>query len=64
MTDEELKPLMEKFALNNAGLAVKNRTNKAVVAQFVSNCGSKSDRLASIIIHITFLNNDHVGRPC
>ena len=64
MTDGELKSLMESFAHNNTGLAVKNRTTKAVVAQFVSNCGSKSDRLSSFIIYITILNNDHVGRPC
>ena len=56
MTDGELKSLMEKFAYNNPGIAVKNRTTKAVVAQFVSNCGSKSDRLASFIIHIIILN--------
>ena len=55
MTGEEIKSLMEKFAHNNTGLAVKNRTTKAVVAQFVSNCGSKSDRLTSFVIHVSFL---------
>ena len=49
-----MKSLMEEFAHNNTGLAVKNRTTKAVVAQFVSNCGSKSDRLASFVIHVSF----------
>ena len=64
MTDEEMKFLMEKFAHKNTGLAVKNRTTKAVVAQFVSNCGSKSDRLASFVIHVSILVINKPGRTC
>ena len=52
MSDERIKSLIEQFGANNQGLAVKNGTTKAVVAQFVSNCASKSDRLASLIRHI------------
>ena len=64
MTDVEMKSLMEKFAHKNTGLAAKNRTTKAVVAQFVSNCGSKSDRLASFVTHVPILIIDRPGRTC
>ena len=50
---------MEKFAHNNQGLAVKNGSSKALVAQFVSNCDSKSDRSVAFIIHIPFLYPTH-----
>ena len=43
---------MEEFAHNNPGLAIKNGSSKAVVAQFVSNCNSHSDRLEAFLIHI------------
>ena len=51
MSDERIKSLIEQFGANNQSLSVKNRTTKAVVAQFVSNC-AKSDRLASLILLI------------
>ena len=52
LTGQEIKSLIEKFGVNNQGLAVKNKKTKAVVTLFVSNCNSKSDRLALIISHI------------
>ena len=59
LTNENLTSLMEEFAHNNPGLAVKNGSSKAVVAQFVSNCDSKSDRSVAFIIHIPFLYPTH-----
>ena len=44
MTNEEIESLIENFGVKNQGLAEKNKKTKAVVAQFVSNCNSKSDR--------------------
>ena len=44
MTNGEIKSLIENFGVKNQGLAEKNMKTNAVVAQFVSNCNSKSDR--------------------
>ena len=44
LTQDALQNLINQFAVNNTNLAVKTGSNKAVVAQFVSNCDSKSDR--------------------
>ena len=51
LTQDALQNLINQFAVNNTNLAVKTGSNKAVVAQFVSNCDSKSDRLASYFNH-------------
>ena len=44
MTNGEIESLIENFGVKNQGLAEKNKKTNAVVAQFVSNCDSKSDR--------------------